>query len=69
MPLVIYGYDVGAKPSTFAHMLSDMLLPQSVEAQSAKPVEFILYNSAGYSFHVSSSVIVFLYLSSLYHNI
>lgn len=53
MPLAAHGYYLGAKPSAFAHLLNDMLLPQSMEIQSAKTVETALDDSAGYAFHVS----------------
>lgn len=35
-PLITYGYNVGAKPSEFAHLLGDLLLPQSIDAMSSK---------------------------------
>lgn len=59
-PLAIQGYDMGANPSTFVHLLDDMLLPQSMEAQSARPIAAILDDSAGYAFHVMFSLIFFL---------
>lgn len=53
LPLVAHGYAVDEKPSSFAHLLSDSLLPQSVEGHSSKSTTEILDNCAGQSFHVS----------------
>lgn len=58
-PLAIHGYKAGAKLSTFAHLLNDLLLPQSIEVQSAKSVEAILDDSASYAFHVSHPALVY----------
>ncbi|KAL8099549.1 hypothetical protein AgCh_031985 [Apium graveolens] len=51
-PLAAQVYSVGPKPSALAHLLGDMILPQSMEGHSAKTVESIMNYSAGYSFHV-----------------
>lgn len=53
MPLVGHGYSVDAKPSSFAHLLEDMLLSQSTEGHSAKSIEYILDDCTCHSFHVS----------------
>ncbi|XP_074359538.1 uncharacterized protein LOC141698664 [Apium graveolens] len=47
-----------AGPSTFPHMIGDMLLPQSMEALSAKPVNSIMSGDAGYSLHTLQSIMV-----------
>ncbi|XP_074332633.1 uncharacterized protein LOC141670600 [Apium graveolens] len=57
-PLAIQNYDVAADPSTFAHMLGDMLLPQSMKTLSAKPIESIMSDAAGYSFHTLQRMMV-----------
>lgn len=54
MPLVAHGYNLDAKPSSFAHFLGDLILLQSMEGHSAKNIKAILDDSAGYSFRVSS---------------
>lgn len=62
VPLAVHGYNVGAKPSTLSHLLNDMLLPRSMESQSAKPIETILDDSASHAFHVSLSSLFFVFV-------
>lgn len=38
VPLVSLGHTVDAKPSSFAHFLDDILLPQAVECHSSKSI-------------------------------
>ncbi|XP_074351465.1 uncharacterized protein LOC141690576 [Apium graveolens] len=57
-PLAIRKYEMAADPTTFAHLLNNMLLPQSMEALSAKPVSAILNDAAGYSFYTLQAIMV-----------
>lgn len=66
MPLIVHSYAADAKPSTFAHFLGDMLLPQSMESHSAKPIESILDDTAGYSLHVTIFTLLFVFPFIIY---
>ncbi|KAL8091346.1 hypothetical protein AgCh_033814 [Apium graveolens] len=57
-PLLTRSYSVRADPHTFAHLLDEMVLPQSMEELSAKELEDILDNGVGYSSHTLQSVLV-----------
>ncbi|XP_074379163.1 uncharacterized protein LOC141720571 [Apium graveolens] len=66
MPLAAQGYYMSATPSAFAHLLSDMLLPQSIEALSAKPAGSILDETMGYAF-IQSPIFPFNHIFALPH--
>ena len=52
-PLIFYGYNAHAKPTEFAHLLDDLLLPQYIDASNGKSPETLLNEASGYAFHVS----------------
>lgn len=51
-PLITYGYNVGAKPFEFAHLLGDLLLLKSIDAMSSKVNGVVLDDAARHTFHV-----------------
>lgn len=55
-PMIFYGYNAHAKPTEFAHLLDDLLLPQYIDSSDRKSPETLLNEASGYAFHVSLSV-------------
>lgn len=63
-PLVVHGYTIDGNPETFSHLISDSLLPQSVEGHSSKSATEIIDHCAGHSFHVTIDSFIILFVDA-----
>lgn len=57
--LAAYCYSVGARSSTFVHLLDDLLLPQTVDGHNTKSTELVMEDAIGHLFHVCKTMLLF----------